>query len=140
MKPRKALATTVIAFLAAACIAGCDVKGTVVDLSNTQTPVTGMHVSGPGTITVITGGAIHNIPLESFESITLFPDEPRTINGELCYAADVVLKDGTRMASRDKTHDNKPQTFVSVNATILGRSNRGNFSADLTNVVKIIVR
>ena len=48
--------TTATALLAMACIAGCDVMGTVVDLSNTQTQVTGMHVSGPGTITVITGG------------------------------------------------------------------------------------
>ena len=140
MKPRYAPITTATALLAMACIAGCDVMGTVVDLSNTQTQVTGMHVSGPGTITVITGGAVHNIPLESFESITLFSDETRMINGELCYAADVFLKDGTRMASRDKTHDNKPLTYVSVNATILGRSSRGNFSADLTNVVKITVR
>ena len=128
------------AFLAIASIAGCNVVGTIIDQSTTQTQVTGMHVSGPGTITVITGGAVHNIPLESFESITLFPDEPRTINGELCYAADVFLKDGTRMAPRDKTHDNKPVTFVSVNATILGRSNRGDFSAELTNVVKITFR
>ena len=118
----------------------CDIIGTVVDLSNTQTLVTGMRVSGPGTITVITGGAIHNVPLESFESITLFPDETRTVNGELCYVADVFLKDGTRMAPRDKTHDNRPQTFVSVNATIMGRSNRGNFSAELTNVTKITFR
>jgi hypothetical protein len=44
------------------------------------------------------------------------------------------------MAPRDKTHDNKPVTFVSVNATILGRSNRGDFSAELTNVVKITFR
>jgi hypothetical protein len=128
------------AFLAIAGIAGCNVVGTIIDQSTTQTQVTGMHVSGPGTITVITGGAVHNVPLESFESITLFPDEPRTINGELCYAADVSLKDGTRMAPRDKTHDNKPLTYVSVNATILGRSNRGNFSAELTNVLKITFR
>jgi hypothetical protein len=129
-----------MALLAIGCLAGCDVVGTVTDLSNTQTQVTGMHISGSGTITVITGGAIHQIPLESFESVTLFPDEPRTINGELCYTADVFLKDGTRMFPRDKTHDNKPLTYVSVNATILGKSNRGDFSADLTNVVKITFR
>ena len=129
-----------VALIIVAGFAACDVIGTVVDLSNTQTLVTGMHVSGPGTITVITGGAIHNVPLESFESITLFPDETRTINGEPCYAADVYFKDGTRMAPRDKTHNNSPQTFVSVNATIMGRSNRGNFSAELTNVTKITFR
>jgi hypothetical protein len=140
MKACKVSVWIAAVFIAAACIDGCDVLGTVVDQSNARTLVSGMHVSGAGTITVITGGAIHDIPLESFESLTLFPDEPRTINGELCYTADVVLKDGTRMAPRDKTHDNKPLTFVSVNATILGRSNRGNFSAELTNVLKITVR
>jgi hypothetical protein len=140
MKIAQAWVRIMVALIAVACVAACDVIGTVVDQSNTQTLVTSMHVSGSGTITVITGGAIHNIPLESFESLTLFPDEPRTINGELCYAAEVFLKDGTRLASRDKAHDNKPLTYVSVNATIMGKSNRGNFSAELTNVLKITFR
>jgi hypothetical protein len=140
MKIAQAWVRITVALIAVACVAACDVIGTVVDQSNTQTLVTSMHVSGPGTITVITGGAIHNIPLESFESLTLFPDEPRTINGELCYEAEVFLKDGTRMAQRDKAHDNKPMTFVSVNATIMGKSSRGNFSAELTNVLKITFR
>jgi hypothetical protein len=140
MKTAFFISRLIMAVLIAALTIGCDVVGTVIDLSNTQTDVTSMHVSGKGTLTVITGGAIHKLPLDALESVVLFPGETRVINGELCFAAEVFLKDGAHMQAHDKMHDNNPLTFISSNATILGKSNRGDFKVEMTNVLKITFR
>ena len=118
-------------------LVGCDVVGTVIDISGSETQVRNLRLSGPGTLQVISLGSVKLVPLESFESITLFTEEAQTVNGEFCFAADIYMRDGARLAARDKTHDNSPQTFIAVNQTLLGTSHRGSFSADLTGVSKI---
>jgi predicted heme/steroid binding protein len=140
MKLKRSFLLIALSVVAMAIMSGCDVAGTVIDLSNAQTDVTGMHVSGKGTITAFSGGAVHEIALDALESISLYQGETRVINGELYLVGDVFFKDGTHMSSHDKLHDNAALTFISVNATILGKSNRGDFSADLSNVLKITVR
>jgi len=128
-------------FLLSAAVAllifGCDIVGTVIDISGTETGVRNMHVSGTGTMRIITAGTTVLAPLESFESIMFFPEEARIVNGEFCFPADITMRDGTRMAARDRTHDNAPLTFVSVHQTLTGTSRRGTFSANLTGVTKI---
>jgi hypothetical protein len=129
--------------LALACVTfltGCDVAGTVVDRSNTETQVMNMYLSGSGMMKVICGAGIKEVPLESFESITLFPDETRIIEGDLCFAADVTMRDGTRLHSREKSRDSTPRTYISVNQTLTGTSHRGNFTIELSGVSKIIFR
>jgi hypothetical protein len=140
MKTAFFISRLIIAVLIAALTIGCDVVGTVIDLSNTQTDVTSMHVSDKGTLTVITGGAMHELPLDALESVVLYPGETRIINGELCFVAEVFMKDGEHMQAHDKMHDNSPLTFISSNATILGKSNRGDFKVEMTNVTKITFR
>jgi len=126
-----------IVLAVAALLIGCDVAGTVVDFSNVQTQVMNMHLSGDGTMKIICGAGVKNVPLEAFESITLFHDEALTIDGDLCFAADIIMRDGTRLAGRDKTRDGKPRTYVTVNQTLIGTSHRGEFRIDLSGVSKI---
>jgi hypothetical protein len=129
-----------IALLSAFCIIdGCSIAGTVIDISGSETQVSNMRLSGPGTLQVISTGTVKMIPLESLETVTLFPDEARTINGEFCFLADIVMHDGAHYTARDKNHDNIPRTFVSVNQLLFGASNKGSFSADLTGVSKISI-
>ncbi len=125
--------------LPCAVFMGCSaVMGTVIDHSNTGTHVTKMHLSGRGTIRIVSGAAVKDIPLESLESITLFPDEAQTFGGELCFLADITMRDGTKLDSKDKRRgDNAPKTYVSVNQTLTGTSHEGNFSVDLSGVSKI---
>ena len=126
-----------IVLAGAALFAGCNVAGTVVDFFNVETPVMNMRLSGAGTMKVLCGAGVKNVPLEAFESITFFHDEALTVDGDLCFAADIVMRDGTRLAGRDKTRDGKPRTYVSVNQTLIGTSHRGEFRVDLSGVSKI---
>ena len=134
-RPLLSLALGVAAF----CI-GCDVAGTVVDRSNIETQVMNMRLSGSGRLKVVCGEGVKEVPLEAFESITVFPDEAQNRDGELCFAADIRMRDGTRLYGRDKAHDNKPLTYVSVNQTLSGTSHRGDFRIDLSGVAKITFR
>ena len=138
MKPW-AVARSVV-WLVFAALVGCNVAGTVIDVSGTETWVSDMRVSGDGTLKIITGNAIQRVPLEAFESILLFPNETRTIDGDFCFLAEIVMRDGTRLAARDKPHDNAPRTFISVNQTLTGTCQRGSFSADLATISKITFR
>ena len=116
---------------------GCDVAGRVVDRSNIETEVMNMRLSGSGRLKVICGAGIKEVPLEAFESITLIPYEVRTHDGELCFAADITMRDGAKLYGRDKANGNKPLTYVSVNQTLTGTSHRGDFRIDLSGVAKI---
>ncbi len=138
MLRRRALFAAALAY--AAFLTGCDVAATVVDRSNTETQVMNIRVSGDGTIKVFHGAAVKRLPIEAFESITLFPEETQTIDGELCFGADVTMRDGTALSGRDKAHDNKPRTYVSVNRTLAGTSHRGEFRIELSGVSKINFR
>jgi hypothetical protein len=135
MPVRRSFST--LALIGATLLTGCNVAGTVVDRSNTETQVMDMRLSGSGTLKVVHGAAVKAVPLEAFQSITLFPEETQTIDGELCFGADVTMRDGTKLSGRDKTHDNKPVTYVSVNQTLLGTSHRGVFRIELSGVSKI---
>jgi hypothetical protein len=123
-----------------ALVAGCDVAGTVVDRSNNETQLMNMRLSGSGTLKVLYGAAVKEAPLEAIESITLFPEESRTIEGAFCFAADIRMKDGTRIFGKNKTGDGNPAVFVAVNQTLTGTSHRGLFSIDLSGVSKITFR
>jgi|WetSurMetagenome_2_1015567.scaffolds.fasta_scaffold77037_2 hypothetical protein len=130
----------VVAPALAAFLSGCDVAGTVVDRSNTETQVMNMRVAGVGTLKMVHGAAVKEVPLEAFESLTLYPEETRTIEGELCFGADVTMRDGTRFSGRDKANNNKPRTYVCVTRTLLGTSHRGEFRIELSGVSKITFR
>ncbi|HEX7511465.1 MAG TPA: hypothetical protein VF335_09210 [Chitinivibrionales bacterium] len=127
------------ALLALIVIAGCDIVGTVVDIAGSETTVHNMRLSGTGMLSIITGGATKAAPLESFESIVLFPEEAKMVGGEFCFMADVTMRDGTRYTARNKAHENTPLTFVAVNQTVTGSSHRGTFAAGLTGVTKISI-
>jgi hypothetical protein len=138
MSRRRPIATLVV--LAAVFLTGCDVAGTVVDRANNETEVVHMRLSGPGTLKVVWGAGVKEVPLESFGSIALFPDEAQTIEGEFCFAADITMRDGTRLSGRVKANDNKPRVYVSVNQTLRGTSHRGDFRIELSGVSKINFR
>ena len=116
---------------------GCDVVGTVIDISGSETGVGNMRLSQPGALRVISGGTVKMVPLASVESVVFFPEEARTINGEFCCMADIFMRDGAHFTSRDKAHENAPVTFVCVNQTLLGTSQGGTYKANLADIAKI---
>jgi hypothetical protein len=130
----------VMTALVCASVCGCaGIRGTVIDRSDTETKLIKMTTSSAGTITVITGGAVREIPLKSFSSLTLYPEYAATIEGRFCYAADIDLRDGASLKARDKGDDKPPKTFVCVTATVSGVAHKGSYSAGLTDVRKLTV-
>jgi hypothetical protein len=118
---------------------GCNTKGTVVDVSGIVTNVSHLRTEDKGMLRIFCSGAVKEVPLESIDSVLLYPEESRTVNNEFCFLADIFLYDGSNMTPFDSLHGISPHVFIPVNQTISGEAHKGRYMVRLAGVMKFSI-
>ncbi len=122
--------------IALAVICGCKgMNAIVTDAAGVETQVTDVRVSGDPTLGIQSGGSVRSVPIEACSEINVYPEESRTIGGNLYFLASFVFADGSRLSARDSVGE--AITFLRVNDAVTGESNKGPFSIPLAKVKKI---
>jgi hypothetical protein len=121
-----------------AVLPGCNSEGYITDQSNIETYVKNVSLCGDKYLTVVSGGGRRSIPLGAVSRIVVANEENRTINGQLYFCASVEFRDGTKIDA--KTKSNAPLTFILVNGSLCGDSQKGHYTISLANVSKLILK
>ncbi len=69
-------------FLSALCFfaGGCSVNGTITDFNKKSTDVSNVRLDGPGTLTILDGDAILEVPVKKIAKVDLQCDITKTYN------------------------------------------------------------
>jgi hypothetical protein len=126
------------AVLMAGLLAGCNTEGYVTDQTNTETYVKNLSLCGDKFLTIESGGATRNVPLEAVTRIVIANEENKTINGQLYFCASVEFRDGSKLDGKNKS--NTPLTFILVGGSLCGETQKGRYMISLANVYKAIIK
>jgi hypothetical protein len=126
-----------VAVAMVAVFLGCNPVVEVTDNAGVVTLVKNASLSGVNSLTVLCGGSVKNIPLESISEIAISSEDSRTVGGKLFFLATISMQDASRLDARDK--NNNAITFVAVTDAIAGNAHNGGFSIGLADIAKVKV-
>jgi hypothetical protein len=109
----------------------------VVDSSETSTPLKHCSLEAYPYFKVVLGGAVHEIPLSDVRMIKIDPSVSMTFEREMCFAAQVVLKDGSVMGRSDTTEEASARCYVGTGNTLIGKRNHETCRIPLQNIIQI---
>jgi hypothetical protein len=129
---------TVLALIVAVMM-GCIHTRTavVVDRSETSTSLKHCSLEEYPYFKVVLGGALHEIPLRDVRMIKIDPSGSITYEREICFSAQVVLKDGSMLGQSGKGDTAFARCYVGVGNTLVGKRNHETCRIPLQNVVQI---
>lgn len=118
----------------------CALSGSVIDQGRFETKLQDMHLVHHPALKIYHGGSIREIPLKLINTVVIDPSITITVNNELYFAADITLKDGTRIKSLDKDQSMLTHAFISVHNTITGKNEHETFEIGIENISRIVIR
>jgi len=118
----------------------CALSGSIIDQGRFETKLNDIHLVDRPMLKIYHGGSIREIPLKIVNTIVIDPSVTVTVDNELYYAADITLKDGTRIKSLDEDESSFTRAFISVHTTIAGRNEHDTFEIGMENISRIIIR
>jgi hypothetical protein len=123
-----------------ACTIRCTLSGIVVDRGRFETRLSDMRLQSPPMIRIYHGGSRRDIPLKLVSTVIIDPSTTITVGNELYFSADITLKNGTRLKSLDKDQTSSTKVFISVQNTLVGKSENERFVIGLEDVSRLTVR
>lgn len=124
----------------ACTLCGCSISGSVIDRASYETSLSDMRLLNPSELDIFYGGVHRRIPLKDVSSVEINSSVSAVINNELCYSAEIILKDGTRIHTNEKDLTDNTRLFISVHNSIIARDDRDAFRIGLENVFRINLR
>ena len=118
---------------------GCALTGSVVSQGNFETPLSSITLAGGDALRVYYGGGCRHIPLKEVHTLIINPSISATVNDELCFSAEITLKDGTLIQSIEKNQTVKTEVFVSTQHELVGRYNGAKFTTGFENIVRLVI-
>ncbi|HEX3019036.1 MAG TPA: hypothetical protein VHP36_01985 [Chitinispirillaceae bacterium] len=119
---------------------GCSISGSVIDRARYETSLTGIRLDHPSTLDVYYGGVHRSIPLKDISMVEIYSSHSTVINNELCYGAEITLKNGTRIQTNEKDPTDNTHLFISVHNSIVARNGCDLFRIGLDNVTRINIK
>jgi hypothetical protein len=126
--------------LLASVLLHCALSGSIIDQGRFETKLQDMQLVDHQALKIYHGGSIREIPLKLINTIVIDPSITITLNNELYFAADITLKDGTRIKSLDKDQSKLTRAFISVHNTIAGKNEHEIFKIGIENISRIVIR
>lgn len=125
--------------LSVCLIAQCALTGSVVDYGNFETSLTDIKLEDTDLVRVYCGGSRRYIPLKNINTLIINPAIAITVDRELYFGADITLKDGSRIQSRDKDRSVRTQAFVCVHQRLIGRRNGEEYRAGFEHILRLTI-
>ncbi len=116
---------------------GCSISGSVIDRARYETSLTDLRLLNPSELDIYYGGVHRRIPLKDVSSVEINSSISAVINNELCYSAEIIMKDGTRIHTNEKGLNDNTRLFISVHNSVIARNDRDAFRIGLENVYRI---
>ena len=117
----------------------CALSGSIVDRGRFETKLTAMRLQNHPTLKVYHGGSRRDIPLTQINTIIIDPSNMTTIDNELCFSADITLKDGSRIKSIENDQSTSNKVYLAVQDALVGRKDKDWFIIRLEDVARISV-
>lgn len=108
----------------------------ITDRSDTRTTVTHLKLDGSSRLQVLLGGALHEIPIRGIRILKIDPTESITVKGEIYYAAQVILKDGSVLVQTGQG-SMESKCFVCVNNSLSGKRKNEIYRIELQDVIQV---
>lgn len=118
----------------------CALSGSIVDRGRFETKFSDIRLQNHPALKVYNGGSKRYIPLKVVNTVIIDPSKALTVDNELYFSADIILRNNTRLKSFDKDQTVSTEVFLSVQDALVGRSLGERFVIGLEDVSRLTVR
>ncbi|MFP4416624.1 MAG: hypothetical protein ACLFSB_05095 [Chitinispirillaceae bacterium] len=127
-----------VGFVSTMALAGCALKGTVVNISEQQTQIEHVHLKDRRSLIIYDGNGTLDIPLSAVQQVSVSAANSRVIGGDLFYPAQIIFqKNGTVLGGKPDEAYNDNRVYVCVADEICGERDGGSMCIPLDAISKI---